>query len=196
MAMEHWRFYVQGWLLEWINRRDAAIAAYRAALRLKPDFHRATNRLAYLLASLGRYAEAEPHFKTVLLDDPGNAVAHFNLGFTYDQTGRFGDAIAAFSAATRLNPKIDRAWYGMGLAHARLGQHEEAAAALHEAATLQPMNPHAWYQLGMAYHTIHRPEKVQEVVMHLLRFDPKMTRRLILDAERTDLAHLVKDLMV
>ena len=58
------------------------------------------------------------------------------------------------------------------------------------------MNPHAWYQLGMAYHTLHKPEKVNEVVMHLLRFDPKMTRRLILDAERTDLAHLVKDLVV
>ena len=58
------------------------------------------------------------------------------------------------------------------------------------------MNPHAWYQLGMAYHTLRNPEKVNEVVMHLLRFDPKMTRRLILDTGRSDLAHLVKDLVV
>ena len=194
--MEHWRFYVQGRLLELFNRRDAAIAAYQAVLERKPDFHRATNRIAYLLASQGHFADAEPHFREVLRQQPGNAVAHFNLGYTYDQSGRFADAITAFSEATRLNPKIDRAWYGLGLAHAKLGQHEDAAAALHEAATLQPMNPHAWYQLGMAYHTIHKPEKVQEVVMHLLRFDPRMTRRLILDAERTDLAHLVKDLVV
>jgi hypothetical protein len=33
-------------------------------------------------------------------------------------------------------------------------------------------------------------------VRHLLRFDPRMTRRLILDAGRSDLAHLVKDLVV
>jgi tetratricopeptide (TPR) repeat protein len=194
--MEHWRFYVQGRLLELFGRDDAASTAYRAALGEKPDFHRATNRIAYLLASRGHFADAEPYFKEVLRLEPGNAVAHFNLGYTYDQCGRFADAIAAFSEATRLNPKIDRAWYGMGLAHAKLGQHEEAAAALNEAAMLQPMNPHAWYQLGMAYHASHKPEKVQEVVMHLLRFDPKMTRRLILDAERTDLVHLVKDLMV
>jgi Flp pilus assembly protein TadD len=83
----------------------------------------------------------------------------------------------------------------MGLAHAALGQHEDAAKALNEAAKLQPMNPHAWYQLGMSSHALHKPEKVDEVVMHMLRFDPKMTRRLILDTGRTDLAHLVKHLV-
>jgi tetratricopeptide (TPR) repeat protein len=96
----------------------------------------------------------------------------------------------------RLNPKLDRAWYGMGLAYAALGQHADAAQALQQAATLQPMNPHAWYNLGMAYHQLHQPDKVKEVVKHLHRFDPKMTRQLIRDAERTDLAHLVKDLRV
>ena len=104
--------------------------------------------------------------------------------------------MAAFRNATRLNPKIDRAWYGLGLSLAALDQHEAAAAALHEAATLQPMNPHAWYQLGMAHHTLHQPDKVKEVALHLLRFDPRMTRRLIQDAQRSDLAHLVKDLAV
>jgi hypothetical protein len=32
--------------------------------------------------------------------------------------------------------------------------------------------------------------------MHLLRFDPKMTRRLIVDTGRGDLAHLVQHLVV
>ena len=194
--MEHWRSYMAGRLLELFNRREKAIDAYRAALQRKADFHRAANRLAYMLASLQRYAEAEPHFQAVLHADPGNAAAHFNLGYTFDKRGEHEKAIAAFKEAIRLNPKIDRAWYGMGLSHAALGQHEEAAQALHEAATLQPMNPHAWYQLGMAYHTLHKPEKMDEVVMHLLRFDPRMTRKLILDSQRSDLAHLVKDLVV
>jgi hypothetical protein len=61
---------------------------------------------------------------------------------------------------------------------------------------LQPMNPHAWYHLGMAYHTLHNPEKVKEVVMHILRFDPRMTRKLIVDSKRSDLAQVVKDLVV
>lgn len=194
--MEHWRSYMAGRLLELFNRREGAIDAYRAALKQKADFQRAANRLAYMLASLQRYAEAEPYFQAVLRADPGDAAAHFNLGFTFDQRGEYEKAIAAFKEAVRLNPKIDRAWYGLGLSHAALGQHEEAAQALHEAATLQPMNPQAWYQLGMAYHTLRKPEKMDEVVMHLLRFDPRMTRRLILDSQRSDLAHLVKDLVV
>jgi tetratricopeptide (TPR) repeat protein len=194
--MEHWRYYLRGRLLEASGRAHQSITAYQAALRVKPDFHRCSNRIAYILAGLERYAEAEPYFRTTLDADPANAVAHFNLGYTYDKRGMLEKAIEAFRAATRLNPRIDRAWYGMGLAHAALGQHEDAARALREAATLQPMNPHAWYQLGMAYHKLHNPEKVNEVVMHLLRFDPKMTRRLIVDAERSDLAHLVEHLVV
>ena len=194
--MEHWRYYIRGRLLEALGRAHQSITAYQAALRVKPDFHRCSNRVAYILAGLERYAEAEPYFRAALDADPGNAVAHFNLGYTYDKRGMLEKAIEAFRAATRLNPRIDRAWYGMGLAHAALGKHEDAAKALREAATLQPMNPHAWYQLGMAYHKLHNPEKVNEVVMHLLRFDPKMTRRLIVDAERSDLAHLVEHLVV
>jgi len=131
----------------------------------------------------------------VLAADPGNAVAHFNLGFVLDKLGRFEAAIVAFREATCLNPKIDRAWYGLGLSLAALGQHDDAAKALHEAATLQPMNPHAWYQLGMAHHTLQHADKVTEVAMHLLRFDPRMTRRLIRDTARADLDYLVKDLV-
>jgi tetratricopeptide (TPR) repeat protein len=194
--MEHWLYYTRGRLLEEFRRTQGSIAAYQAALRIKPDFHLCSNRIAYILSGLERYDEAEPYFLAVLRADPGNAVAHFNLGYTQEKRGQIENAIVAFRQATRLNSKIDRAWYGLGLAHAALGQHEEAAKALHEAATLQPMNPHAWYQLGMAYHALRVTEKFDAVVMHMLRFDPKMTRRLINDAGRSDLAHLVQHLVV
>ena len=194
--MDHWRYYLHGRLLELFGLKPQAIAAYREATRAKPDFLRPVNRVAYLLASQERFAEAEPYFRAVLRADPGNAVAHFNLGYTHDKRGQYHKAIEEFRAATRLNPKIDRAWYGLGLAHAQLGQHREAAEALEQAATLQPMNHHAWYQLGMALHLTGNAERFMQVVMHLLRFDPKMTRRLILDSGRSDLAHLVQHLVV
>jgi len=194
--MEHWRYYLRGRVLELFGLKPQALAAYSAAMRVKPDFLRPANRIAYLLASQDRFAEAEPYFQAVLRADPGNAVAHFNLGYTYDKRGQTDRAVHEFREATRLNPKIDRAWYGLGLAHAQLGQHREAAEALEQAAKLQPMNPHAWYQLGMALHTTRNPDRFEQVVMHLLRFDPKMTRRLIVDTGRSDLAHLVQHLIV
>ena len=194
--MNHWRFYLFGRLLELAGRKPQAIAAYTSAAQAQAGFLRPTNRIAYLMASQGRFDEAEPYFQTVLRADPRNAVAHFNLGYTLEKRGQFDKAVLEFREATRLNPKLDRAWYGLGLAHAELRQHHEAAKALEQAATLQQMNPHAWYQLGMALHLTGNTERFDQVVMHLLRFDPKMTRRLIIDSGRSDLAHLVKDLMV
>src|SRR5262245_56780049 len=170
--MEHWRSYLRGRVLELLGFKPQAISAYRDALLARPDFLRPPNRIAYLLASEGRFDEAEPYFKAVLSAEPGNAAAHFNLGWTFDQRKQYDKAATLFRKAVELNPKMDRAWYGLGLCHAHMGQHREAATALHEAATLQPMNPHAWYHLGMAHHTNGEPDRVKEVALHLVRFDP------------------------
>ncbi|MSP98259.1 MAG: tetratricopeptide repeat protein [Betaproteobacteria bacterium] len=194
--MKYWEYYLRGRLLELFGRKPQAIADYAAAAQAQPNFLRPVNRIAYLLASQERFAEAEPYFHAVLRADPGNAVAHFNLAYTLDKRSRFEQAIASFREATRLKPGLDRAWYGLGLAHAALGQHREAVVALEEAAKLQQMNPDAWYQLGMALHLTGNTERFEQVAMHLLRFDPKMTRRLITDSGRSNLSHLVTDLVV
>jgi len=194
--MNHWRYYLFGRMLELAGRKPQAIAAYTSAAQARAGFLRPTNRIAYLLALQDRFDEAEPYFQTVLRAEPHNAVAHFNLGYTLDKRGLHQQAVAAFREATRLKPAMDRAWYGLGLAHAALGQHRQATAALEQAAKLQQMNPHAWYQLGMALHLTGNAERFEQVVMHLLRFDPKMTRRLIIDSGRSDLSHLVRDLVV
>jgi tetratricopeptide (TPR) repeat protein len=194
--MEHWKFYLRGRLLEAFGQREAAIVEYRAALTANQAFHRAANRAAYLLAQLERYAEAEPYFQAVLRAGPDDASAHFNLGFTYDKRGLHEKAIASFREATRLRKGFDRAWYGMGMCLAHLGRHGEAVEALEHAAELQPMNPHAWYALGMAHYATHNPKALKRVIMHLVRFDPKMARRLIMESESSNLAYLVKDLAV
>lgn len=194
--MHPWRYYLRGRVLEAFGIKGAAVAAYMEALEAQSGFSRAAARAAYLLASQERYSEAEALFRHALLSDPSNAATHFNLGFALDKLGRHEDAVVALREATRLRPGLDRAWYGLGMAQAALGRHAEAAAALHEAATLQPMNPHAWYALGMAHHVLGDAARVKEVAVHLVRFDPRMARRLIRESGATDLAYLVKDLVV
>ncbi len=68
---------------------------------------------------------------------------------------------------------------GGGGARESLGRHEESAAARGEATSLQPMNSLAWYELGMVYHTLNRRDKLDEVIAHLNRFDPKTTQHLV-----------------
>jgi tetratricopeptide (TPR) repeat protein len=196
MNLDAWRHYLRGRFFELVRRPARAIDEYRAALALDPRATRIAHILAFLYSRRGEHAEAERHFRLVLAHEPGNAAAWFNLGFLHDQRRDLAAAIEAFREAVRLDPTLDRAWYGLGHALATLGRHAEALPALERAAALQPMNPYAWYHLGMTHYRLHDPDKVKEAILHLHRFDPKMARKLIRDAERPDLAHLVADLRV
>jgi hypothetical protein len=65
---------------------------------------------------------------------------------------------------------------------------------LREAVRLQPMNGEAYYQLGMALHHARQPDAVAKVVEKLVQFEPKRARKLVQDAERADLMHLIPEL--
>lgn len=196
MSFEKWQHYLRAQTLHFFGREEKALEAYRLTRLAAPEFIRAAERIAFIHAKRGEFSEAAKCFREVLHVEPDNSSMLFNLGFACDKNGELNEAISAFQSATHLNPTLDRAWYGLGICQAKLGKHAEAAEALHEAATLQPMNPHAWYALGMAHHHLHNSEKVTDVIMHLHRFDPLMTRQLIKDAERSDLQHLIADLLV
>jgi tetratricopeptide (TPR) repeat protein len=194
MDFEHWRHYARAWLLHFFGREEAAFDEYVTAYRRKPDDVEAARHLAAIAARKKRYDVAEKWFIEALRLAPDDAATHFNLGFIREEMGKPQEAIEAFREAVRLKPGLDRAWYGMGLAHARLGQHADAAAAFGKAAELQPLNGEAFYQLGMARHHANDPDGVKTVVQRLVGFDPKRARKLVHDAERTDLRHLIPDL--
>lgn len=194
MNYEHWRHYARGWVFHFIGKTDLAYEAYNIAFRLDPQDVRSALHLAAISAQRHDYPLAEQWFLKVLHITPDDADSHYNLGFVREQMKAPRLAIESFKEAVRLKPILDRAWYGMGLAHASLGEHAAAAVALSEAARLQPMNGHAWYQLGMAYHHNGEANKVGQVVNKLLEFDPKITRQLIKDSGRNDLAHLLPEM--
>lgn len=196
MNFEKYRHYLRARMFVTLGRPARAIEEYRLTLRHDPGFVKAASCLAYLYASEQQFDQAERSYRELLQLCPDDAYEHFNHGYVCDKLGKRTEAIAAFSEAVKRKPALDRAWYGMGMAHAALGQHELAAKALEEAARLQPMNTHAWYALGMAYHRLNNPGKVQEIVLHLHRIGPLVCRQLIKEADRTDLAYLVKDMAV
>jgi tetratricopeptide (TPR) repeat protein len=194
MDFEHWRHYARGWLLHFFGREEAAFNEYVAAYRLRPDDVQAARHLAAIAAKKKHFEVGEKWFIEALRLAPDDFATHFNLGFIREEMGKSREAVAAFGEAVRLNPAFDRAWYGMGLAHARLGQHAEAAMAFDKAAELQPLNGEAFYQLGMAKHHANDPDGVKVVVERLVGFDPKRARKLVHDAERTDLRHLIPEM--
>jgi tetratricopeptide (TPR) repeat protein len=196
MDFDKWRHYIRARLLEMLGMRERALAEYQLALRCDPDFRWAANALAWRYASAEHCAEAIQYFREVLRLKAGDATAHYNLGFVYAKNRQPKEAIENFRAAVALRPGLDMAWYGMGLAHATADEHREAMEAFDKAARLQPMSTPVWYQLGMASYHAREPDRLHQVIHHLSRFDPRMARRLILETGSTDLAYLVKDLVV
>lgn len=138
-------------------------------------------------------ATAEKWFEAVLEIEPGDGNSWFNLGFVRDATGEKCAAVEAFTRSVAIMPNLDCAWYGLGLANAATGNHSEAARALKEAVRLQPMNGISYYQLGMAYYHLHDPVNVEKTATKLVTFDPKHAERLMHDAERADLLHLLPE---
>jgi len=194
MNYEHWRHYARGWLLHFFGREERAFEAYSTAFRINPQDVQSARHLAAIAAKRQNFTVAEKWFEAALALTPDDGANWFNLGYVREHMGKPQEAIDAFSEAVRLVPTQDMAWYSMGLAHARLGQHDKAATTLERVVELQPMSGEGFYQLGMAYHHANRPDAVKDIVKRLVKFEPKRARKLVHDAERTDLVNLIPEL--
>lgn len=196
MNFEQWPPYVRAHFFQFVKQPERALEEFRAVLAFNPRQWKAWASMAYLHAKQGRFEEAERHFMEALRHTPRNVEIQFNLGYVRNELKQHAKAIEVFKEVVELRPGFDMAWYGMGLAHAMLGDHTAAVDAFDHAARLQPMGSPIWYQLGMACHHAREPERVHTVIHHVNRFDPRTARRLILDTGTSDLAYLVKDLVV
>ncbi len=194
MNFDHFRFTARAVLFEWLRQTDKALEAYVDCLRADPKDVRAARSVAWIHAQKHRWTAAADWFGKALEMEPEHADTWFNLGYAREHAGNRQGALEAFSRAAELNPRHDRAWYGLGMTHAHLGDHAAAAEALEQAAQLQPMNGAAWYALGMARYHCNEPDKVKAVIRHLADHEPQTAKRLIRDAERADLVHLVAHL--
>ena len=59
---------------------------------------------AWRLFSMGRYQEAEPIYQKMLVLNPNDALANYQLGLTLMQLGRCKDALAVFGKLSNLDP--------------------------------------------------------------------------------------------
>ena len=92
-----------------------AIAAYREAIRLKPDYAAAHNNLGAILCDVTHdYAGAEAEFREAIRLKPDDALAHFNLGNALHGSAERAGAIAAYREAIRLKPDYAAAHSNLG----------------------------------------------------------------------------------
>lgn len=115
------------------NEPDAAIAAYRRAVDLRPDLLEARERLGVLLVHAGRYEEAIPELSAVTAKRPEEWGLRATLAEALERGGRLADAERELKAVAEGGPSPAIFFRRLGQFYERTGQHKQAAEAFRRA---------------------------------------------------------------
>jgi len=122
---------------------EAALAAFRRAIELVPEYAEAHNNLGLVLSKLGQEKEATEAFQEALRLDPGMAEVYNNLGFMYHTSGKFDRAAEMFGQAIQSSTDSAVAYTNLGNSFYKMKQPEKAVEAWRRALELDPMNENA-----------------------------------------------------
>lgn len=127
---------------------DGAIAAFRVAEGLRPEWPELQLNLGVALKRRGRLEEAAAACRRAAAGKPGWAQPWHNLGSVLQALGRPGEALAAFERAVRLAPDWRDAHNSLGAALDAAGRTGDAEAAYLRAAELDANWHLPWFNLG------------------------------------------------
>jgi tetratricopeptide (TPR) repeat protein len=133
-----------------LGQLDRAVASYRHALQISPNFAGAHSNLGNALQSLGQLDEAVSCYRRALQLQPDFAEAHNNLGNALRDLGRFDEALACYRSALQIRQDYAEAHNNMGNALRDLGQLDRAVSSYRRALVLKPAYPEAHNNLGNA----------------------------------------------
>ncbi|HUR58022.1 MAG TPA: tetratricopeptide repeat protein, partial [Opitutaceae bacterium] len=151
-----------------------AVAAFEAALAVKPDFVDAHNNLGNALLALGRPADALVHFRAILALKPNHAPAHNNLGVALRRMGEVEPALPSIRRALELKPDYAEAWNTLGNTLRDLGRPGEAVPNYEQAIRLAPTFAEAHYNLGLALADLGRMDEARRKIAEARRLNPAM----------------------
>src|SRR5437899_344921 len=109
--------------LEHEARFEEALALLERGHALAPQDVGLNQALGLCLHRLGRYAQAVPHFDTVIAAQPTFAPAHATRGATLEALGSIQEADAAYHRADELQPGNLAALSGLASLASRRGRH-------------------------------------------------------------------------
>ena len=146
---------------------DDAEAAYREAIRRKPESFAAFCNLGSVLVKRGRRAEAAESCRQALALKPDLAEAWLNLGLAQAGLGALDEAASSCRHALALRPESVEARLNLGLALVEQGRLAEAIARYREGIRLRPDS-----------------SALESSLLYALNLDPSVDAKALLDAHR------------
>ncbi len=134
------------------------------------------NSRAQMLHSQGRYAEAIDAYLEALEQFPDYAVAHYNLGLSYQSSKMFREAISSFTRAIEMKPDFAAAYTGRGDSHLALEEREEAIEDYSMALELYPDYAVAYFKRSSVFDTMERSEDALADLRSYLTYKPHDVR--------------------
>ena len=149
------------------NQWDAALAAYRQALTLVPDYWRAHVNLGNALKALGQLDAAHQHYQSAYTHNPQVHSTCYNLGADYVRLGRMTDAIALLQRAVELKPDFADAMVLLAEALAATGLAAQGVVWLQRAVALRPDDLGALVNLLEEQDKLGRYDDGEQTAKHL-----------------------------
>lgn len=122
---------------------------FAAAVNLEPMNAKFLRHQIRVLLLLNKTEEVREALKHLLMNEPTDTEARYQLGVLELRAGADDLAANDFQQVVDQSPKHVMAWNGLGLSRAHTGDFEGAAKALEHAAMLETNNPRTQTNLGL-----------------------------------------------
>ncbi|XP_026727390.1 transmembrane and TPR repeat-containing protein 4-like [Trichoplusia ni] len=121
-----------------------ALAEYKEAIRLYPEYYQAMNNLANILKNQKQFGEAEFFFRSAVKLKRDFPAAWMNLGILLANTNRFEESEQAYKTAISYRRKYPDCFYNLGNLYLEMNKTEEAIDSWFQAINENPKHILAW----------------------------------------------------
>ena len=119
-------YYALGLVYRDWGKADDEVQAYKAAIRLRPDYTVAYERLGTRYLRSKKFTEAVEVFRQLATLKPGDYNAPNNMGEALLELNRLNDALESFRQSIRLKPDFGKAYYNLGRCLLAMGNRDGA----------------------------------------------------------------------
>ncbi|ELU01234.1 hypothetical protein CAPTEDRAFT_123644 [Capitella teleta] len=154
------------------GNNDYAIAKYRQAIRLHPEYDQAMNNLANILKDQGELVEAESLLLRATAIRESFSAAWMNLGIVQAALKKTAAAERSYKTALLHRRRYPDCFYNLGNLYLETNQPNEALAAWRNATLLRPKHLSAWGNMILLLDNSGRMPELDIVVEEALKHLP------------------------
>jgi len=130
---------------------EKAMAQYRKAVAIDPEYGEVYNNIGNIYARRGAYSEAETLYRKAIELQPAYGMPYYNLAVALMDQKKYDEARAYLEKARHLDPGFVEIYIGIGNIDIAQGKSDQALEAYRKALDLSPEQPQVQISIGKIY---------------------------------------------